>query len=184
MVQGKMMPLYHATTALFVRIACMLLPFLLGSCVPSIQPLPGASTGQPIRAGEFPILSASETQKKYGCKASREIQFGLGQTTIQPERVQPRGRINQILYYYMCSPSVNDILQVQMTTILYFSGAEIQRFVDNDKIKSGTWARSVILHLPEGLKIGKYVLETWVSYQTKTEKRSASFYIEQPSAKR
>jgi hypothetical protein len=90
----------------------------------------------------------------------------------------------ETMFLSHCSPSVNDILQVQMTTILYFSGKEIQRFVDNDKVKSGTWARSVILHLPEGSKSGKYVLETWVSYQSKTEKRSASFYVEQTSDKR
>jgi hypothetical protein len=179
-----MMPDYRATTALFVCIACMLLPFLLGSCVPSISPLPGASTGQSMRVGEYLILSASDTRQKYGCMTSRDIQFGLGQTTINPERVQPRARINQILYYYMCSPSINDILQVQMTTILYFSGKEMQRYVDNDKIKPGTWARSLIYHLPEALESGKYVLETWVSYQTKTEKRSASFYVEKPSSKR
>jgi hypothetical protein len=179
-----MIPLYHTTTALFMRIACMLLPVLLGSCAPSIPPLPEASTGQSMRAGEFQRLSANETEEKYRCKASREIQFGLGQTTIHPERVQSRGRINHILYYYMCSPSMNDVLQVQVTRILYLSGKEITRSVDNYKVKSGTWARSVILHLPEELESGKYVLETWVSYQTKTEKRSASFYVEPPSAKR
>ena len=184
MAQGKMMPLYHVTTALFLRLACMLLAFLLISCAQSIPLLPGAYMGQPMPAGEYPILSASETQKKYGCMTSRDIQFGLGQTTIHPETVQPRGRINQILYYYMCSPSVNDILQVQMTTILYFSGKEIQRYVDKDKIKPGTWARSVIFHLPVESESGKYVLETWVSYQTKTEKRSASFYVETLSSKR
>jgi hypothetical protein len=179
-----MIPLYRTATALFLRIACMLLPFILMSCVPSIPPLPEASTGQSMKVGEFQILSANETQEKYECTVSREIQFGLGQTTIHPERVQLRGRVNQILYYYMCSPSINDILQVQVTRILYFSGKEITRFVDNNKVKSGTWARSIILHLPKESESGKYVLETWVSYQSKTEKRSASFYVEQPSAKR
>jgi hypothetical protein len=179
-----MIPRYHTTTALLLRIACMPLPFLLISCVPSIPPLPGASTGQSMRVGEFPILSPSETQKKYGCKSSREIQFGLGQTTLHPERVQPRGRINQMLYYYICSPSINDTLQVQVTRILYFSKKEITRDVEYNKVKSGTWARSVILHLPANSESGQYVLETWVSYQSKTEKRSASFYVEQPSDKR
>ena len=184
MVLAKMIPLYHTTTALLLRIACMPLPFLLVGCVPSIPPLPGASTGQSMRVGEFQILSASETQEKYGCESSREIQFGLGQTTVFPEIVQPKGRINQILYYYMCSPSINDILQVQVTRILYFSGKEITRYADNNKVKSGAWARSIILHLPAESESGKYVLETWVSYQTKTEKRSAAFYVEKPSSKR
>ena len=179
-----MIPLYHTTTALLLRIACMPLPFLLISCVPSIPPLPGASMGQSMRVGEFQIFSANETQEKYGCKVSREIQFGLGRTTIHPERVQLRGRVNQILYYYMCSPSINDILQIQVTRILYLSKKEITRSVDNYKVKPWTWANSIILHPPKESESGKYVLETWVSYQSKTENRSASFYVEQPSAKR
>jgi hypothetical protein len=66
--------------------------------------------------------------------------------------------------------------------VVSFSGKELIHAVDDYKLKSGTWAISVIFHLPKDLESGEYILNTTVSYQDKTEMRSASFYVEKPSS--
>jgi hypothetical protein len=189
MVHGEMTRFYPTTSAVFLVAACIIFSLLLDSCAPqpanvSIPQLPWAATGQFMQAGEFMILSSVRTQREYGCMASRGMRFQLGQTTIHPQRVQPRGQIDQLFYYYLCAPSSYDTLQVRVTRVLSFSGKELIQAVDDYKLKSGTWAISVIFHLPQDLESGEYILNTTVSYQDKTEMRSASFYVEKPSAKR
>jgi hypothetical protein len=189
MVHGEMTRFYPTTSAVFLGAACIIFSLLLDSCAPqpanvSIPQLPWAVTGQFMQAGDFMILSSVRTQREYGCMASRGMRFQLGQTTIHPQRVQPRGRIDQLLYYYLCAPASYDTLQVRVTRVVSFSGKELIQAVDDYKLKSGTWAISVIFHLPQDLESGEYILNTTVSYQDKTEMRSASFYVEKPSAKR
>jgi hypothetical protein len=189
MVHGEKTPFYPTTSAVFLGAACIIFSLLLESCAPrpanvSIPQLPWAAKGDFMQAGEFLILSSVRTQREYGCVASQGMRFQLGQTTVHPQRIEPRGRIDHLLYYYLCAPSSYDTLQVRVTRVVSFSGKELIHAVDDYKLKSGTWGISVIFYLPKDLESGEYILNTTVSYQDKTEMRSASFYVEKPSAKR
>jgi hypothetical protein len=167
MAHAEMTPNYHITSSIFLIAACIILSFVLESC-----------TTKPVMVlGENMVLSPVETQQKYKCSASRGIQFELLQTIVEPKKVQPGESINQLLYYYMCSPSVNDTLQVRVTRVVSFSKKELSREVDTYTIKSGTWLRGVIFSVPGNVKTGEYELNTTVSYQNKIEKISASFHI-------
>ena len=75
MVLAKMIPLYHTTTALLLRIACMPLPFLLVGCVPSIPPLPGASTGQSCGLGNSRYYQQAKLKKSMG--VSHLVRYNL-----------------------------------------------------------------------------------------------------------
>jgi hypothetical protein len=170
MVHAEVTPIYHITSAVFLITACIILPLALESC----------TTKPAMWLGETMVLSPVETQQKYKCAASRGIQFELLQNIVEPNKVQPGESINQRLYYYMCSPSVNDTLQVRVTRVLSFSKKELSREVDSYRIKSGTWLRGVIFSVPEDAETGEYELNTTVSYQNKIEKISASFHIKKP----
>jgi hypothetical protein len=118
----------------------------------------------------------------YGCVPSQGRQFHLEEIIIRPAMAQPGEKINHLLFYYLCAPAPQETLQARVTRVVFSPAKEVVRDVTQYTFASGAWAIGVNFILPRDIPGGTYRIETIVSYQNQTDKRSTPFYVKRPSS--